>query len=609
MDLPHCLRLLLVAIAFLSAPQVSAQTPQCKDTLEHRRLQEEMWEACGQEEPNVLYKACQDYQTHAKAEGDKESYYNAWVCGIVYNLDRINIRDAYHIVQTMKEDLLHGQKGEEEQFLLPNMLGQVYNACGNVDGASREFQKAIELIKGTKYEATGLSTLYLGLAHIYMNSKYRVSMQWIDEDIKEVERRKDMSRYHRNLANAYAFKAMICFKLHDFEQFWKCQKLAREHEALNTTGSTGSFFPYMNIYQMALENQYDSVYVAIERIPNHKDRYIVKSDILRYQGNYEKAFTTQRRLMHIRDSVTGITIAENIENMDEEMNLIKAEQAAVKRANIILTIAFVLALLMVIALVLAFIQRMRYQRQLVEKNRQLEIANRQARSADEMKTEFIRSVSHEIRTPLNIINGFTQVMMGDVGDVEPGERQQIVETIGDNTRQITSLVNQMLALANESSKDLLKDVEDTDALDICRRAVESMPSVDSDKVKVIFEDQTDGMGTILCTNGDSLLQMLDCLLDNAVKFTEQGYVKLILRKEEEYMLFTVEDTGCGIRADKVDSIFDRFMKADEFKKGLGLGLAYCNETVQKLGGTLVLDKTSEEGTAFTLSLPIKLKIQ
>lgn len=609
MNLSHRLRLLLVAIVFLSVSQVSAQAPQCKDTLEHKRLQKEMWGSCGQEDTAVVYNACKAYQQHAKADGDNDAYYNAWVCRIVYNLDRMNIRDAYHDVQLMKGDLLYGQKGKDEQFLFPNMLGQVYNACGNVSGASREFIKAIELIKGTRYEKTGLSTLYLGMAHIYMNSKYRESMHWINEDIEEVERHKELPRYHRNLANAYAFKAMTCFKLHDISQFWACQKLALEHDALNNTGEKGSFMLYLSIYQMALENQYDSVYVAIERIPNHKDRYIVKSDILRYQGNYEKAFTTQRRLMHIRDSVTGITIAENIENMDEEINLIKAEQAATKRANIILTIAFVLALLMVIALVMAFILRMRYQRKLVEKNRQLEIANRQARAADEMKTEFIRNVSHEIRTPLNIINGFTQVMMGDVNAVEPEERQKVVETIGDNTRQITSLVNKMLALANESSKDLLKDVEDTDALDICRKAIESMPSVDPDKVKVMLEDQTGGMGTILCTNGDSLLQMLDCLLDNAAKFTEQGYVKLTLRKEKEHMLFTVEDTGCGIRADKVDSIFDRFMKVDEFKQGLGLGLAYCKETVEKLGGTLTLDKTSEEGTAFTLTLPIKLKTQ
>jgi hypothetical protein len=132
-----------------------------------------MWGSCGQEDTAVVYNACKAYQQHAKADGDNDAYYNAWVCRIVYNLDRMNIRDAYHDVQLMKGDLLYGQKGKDEQFLFPNMLGQVYNACGNVSGASREFIKAIELIKGTRYEKTGLSTLYLGMAHIYMNSKYR----------------------------------------------------------------------------------------------------------------------------------------------------------------------------------------------------------------------------------------------------------------------------------------------------------------------------------------------------------------------------------------------------------------------------------------------------
>ena len=71
--------------------------------------------------------------------------------------------------------------------------------------------------------------------------------------------------------------------------------------------------------------------------------------------------------------------------------------------------------------------------------------------------------------------------------------------------------------------------------------------------------------------------------------------------------FTIEDTGCGIPSDKIGTIFNRFTKVDEFKEGLGLGLAYCHETVAKLGGTLVLDQTSAAGTTFTLSLPIKLK--
>ena len=138
-----------------------------------------------------------------------------------------------------------------------------------------------------------------------------------------------------------------------------------------------------------------------------------------------------------------------------------------------------------------------------------------------------------------------------------------------------------------------------------------MPDVDPQKVKVVLEDKTGGEAT-LYTNGDSLQQMLDNLLENAVKFTEEGQITLRIAKDEpdqKNMLFTVEDTGCGIPKDRIVNIFDRWVKIDEFKEGLGLGLAYCRETAQKLGGTLTLDKTSEAGTAFTLSLPIETKKQ
>jgi signal transduction histidine kinase len=134
-----------------------------------------------------------------------------------------------------------------------------------------------------------------------------------------------------------------------------------------------------------------------------------------------------------------------------------------------------------------------------------------------------------------------------------------------------------------------------------------MPAVDPTKIKVELNDLTDGEDKKLVTNSDSLLQMLGNILENASKFTEEGYIRLTLEKVSDYFNFIIEDTGCGIPENKISTIFDRFVKVDEFKEGLGLGLAYCHETVEKLGGTLTLDKTSEEGTTFTLSLPIKLK--
>lgn len=599
-------RMILSAVLILAPVLLFAQEPVCKDTVAHHRLQKAMWKACDQDNAKVLYNACKAFQAHANADGDLDSYYNAWVCGIVYNLNRMNIRDAYHITKSMSDDLLEGRGGTDEQFLAPNMLGQVYNTCGNVEGAVNEFKKAVELIKGTKYEKTVLSTLYLGMAHIYINGKLDDAFFWIDEDIKEVEKHPDLPSYYRNMAEAYAFKAMLYFKRFQKDQFWECLRLSRNYEKQNTTGSSGYFLSCMDICEMVLEGHIDEALQATDNLTNLRDRYIMKCDILRYKGEPIEAYKTLRDLMHISDSITGLTIAENIESMDDEMRLMKSEQAAAKRANIVLTIAFVLAILLAVALLMIVLSRKHYQKELESKNRDLNEANKQVMAADKMKTEFIRSVSHEIRTPLNIINGFTQVLTDAENSLGQEERKEIAGTISDNTRQITSLVNKMLALANDNSKDLLKEVEEIDGVALCHRAIQAMPPVDSTRVQVVFEDRTPEGNGRLCTNEDSLLQMLGNMLENSVKFTDKGHIRLILARDESFMSFTVEDTGCGIRKEDVDHIFERFTKGDEFKEGLGLGLAYCHETAHKLGGNLTLNYTSDKGTSFTLSLPTQL---
>jgi signal transduction histidine kinase len=343
-------------------------------------------------------------------------------------------------------------------------------------------------------------------------------------------------------------------------------------------------------------------------LPNLKEQYLLKCDIYRYLGDNEKAFMTQRELMHKRDSITGVMIAENIDRQVEEMQLLRVSQKTTKKMNYILFGCVVLAFIAIVLLHINLLTRRKYNKQLKAKNDELKSAYKQVAVADEMKTEFIRNVSHEIRTPLNIINGFTQVLTDESYTFALNERHSIADTISKNARQITSLVNKMLALANESTKDLMKDVEQTDAIDVCQRAIASMPAVDAELIKVSFEDLTGGHATLM-TNGDSLLQMLGNILENAVKFTEKGFIRLVLEKDKENMIFTVEDTGCGIPVDKVGTIFNRWVKVNEFKEGLGLGLAYCYETAQKLGGSLKLDKTSKEGTSFKLYLPIKLKTQ
>ena len=608
MTLNHWVKYIFCAATLLVASPAASQTDLCNDTAKHNKLRDAMWAACSQEDAHKVYAACWAYQAHCVECKDNEGYYDSWVCGVMYNLDRMNIHDAYHIANTMKDDLVRRRDvAKDEQYLAPKMLGYVYNACGNIPGALREHQRAIELIKGTKYEKDGLSFLYLGLAHIQLNNDTNETLKWLEKDLEELARNKDQKEYWRGIADAYAMKAIVMFKQRKYGEFYKNIAIAEHADVMNGNPLGDIFLPYARIYKKLLDGHVNEALAEVEKFPNLKERYLVSCDIYTYLGETDKAFQMQRDLMHTRDSITGVMIAENIENQEEEMVLLNQKQKAARMMNIVLVVAMVLALMLIVGLALTIYGKRRYQEMLLAKNKELKRAYKQVAAADEMKTEFIRSVSHEIRTPLNIINGFTQVLMDPCGEFEPEERQGLADTIGKNTRQITSLVNKMLALANEHTKDLLKDAEEADALDICHKAMSAMPPVDPMRVHLELMDMTKDQDKTITTNCDSLLQMLGNILENSVKFTDEGYIRLTLSKDKNNFHFTIEDTGCGIPSDKIGTIYNRFTKVDEFKEGLGLGLAYCHETVVKLGGTLVLNQTSTAGTTFTLSLPIKLK--
>lgn len=604
----HWLKTLLLAGALFAAsqPLIQAQSPQCRDTAEHRRLQTAMWDACAQDSQVVVYEACLAFQKHAKREGDMMSAHTAWICGIMHNLGQMNVKDAYHVAQIMKADVMNDENSVEERYLVPNMMGHVYNTCGNIPGAQEELLESAEMIKGTRYEADGLPFIYLALAHVQLNNNLDEALRWVDMTMNTAAQHMDSPNYYRALADAYAIKAIVRFKQRDYVGFRQCIDLMEAAERRNKVPSGDLFLPYARIYKTLLDGNTERALDETDKLKNKKEQYLLKCDIYGYIGDNEKSFMTQRELMHKRDSITGVMIAENIHQQEEEMAMMQKQQKMFKMLNIILFVAFVFAVLTIVMMARNLLIRRSYQKNLLSKNQELEAANKHVMAANEMKTEFIRNVSHEIRTPLNIINGFAQVLTDGDNSFEPEERKDIADTISENTRQITSLVNKMLVLANETTSNLLSKIKGVDVVEICQRAIEAMPKTDAEKIKVFFDNQVQGGGTILNTNGDSLLLMLGNLLENSVKFTDEGKIVLRLKRTKTHFLFSVEDTGCGIPADKVDTIFERFTKVDEFKEGLGLGLAYCHETAQKLGGSLTLDSTSDAGTTFTLSLPIKL---
>ena len=324
-----------------------------------------MWAAGGQDDPDVLYSACKDFHKHVLEEKDMYSVYQAWICGVMFNLGRMNIRDAYLITRQMGEELSNAEDAAEERYFVPNMLGHVYSTCGNISGAKKEFLKAAREIKGTKYEADGLAFIYLALAHAQLDNDLYEAQRWVDRMKAHLERNQNTQNYYRAKADAYAMEAIIKFKQHDIPAFRRSMAEMEDASGKDPENAGDIFLPYARIYQTLIDGHTEEALKDAETLNNEKELYLVKCDIYNYIGDKDKAFQTQQELMYKRDSITGIMIIENLETHAQQMSLMKQQAKMQRRTYLILMHAVFLAILAIVLLSRNIFMRKKYQKELI----------------------------------------------------------------------------------------------------------------------------------------------------------------------------------------------------------------------------------------------------
>lgn len=254
---------------------------------------------------------------------------------------------------------------------------------------------------------------------------------------------------------------------------------------------------------------------------------------------------------------------------------------------------------------------------------QLETANKRLQELDKLKSDFLSSVSHELRTPLTSIRGFAHLIAKDfsrsfapLSDKDPSLRKKS-QRIGDNleiilkeTERLTRLINDVLDLAKiEAGR-----VDWNDGLvnvgQLVRDSINAVEGIFSLKPSVVLRHHVaQGVPNVL-GDADRLQQVLVNLLNNAVKFTEQGEVVVTVYKNDENMVqVDVEDTGIGFSQDEADSIFDKFQQSKmrdtltDKPQGTGLGLAITREIVTRHGGRIWARSEPGAGSVFSLTLP------
>jgi CheY-like chemotaxis protein len=232
------------------------------------------------------------------------------------------------------------------------------------------------------------------------------------------------------------------------------------------------------------------------------------------------------------------------------------------------------------------------------------------RKASELKTRFLSNMSHEFRTPLNSVLALSRLLLDRVdGDLTPEQERQ-VGYIRRSAEGLLELVNDMLDLAKvEAGKADIKSVSFTvhELFGGLRGALR--PLMTRPSVELIFDHHHDVPE--LYTDEAKVTQILRNLISNALKFTEQGEVRVTARHDPAFGLvaFSVRDTGIGIDKADHERIFEEFSQIDtklhRKSKGTGLGLSLSRSLAILLGGTLRVESVLGQGSVFTLSIPAR----
>lgn len=225
---------------------------------------------------------------------------------------------------------------------------------------------------------------------------------------------------------------------------------------------------------------------------------------------------------------------------------------------------------------------------------------------DRAKTNFIATISHELRTPLTIINGNADLLIRGLVGTLTEEQRMLATSIFAQARTMTTLVNNVITIAGLDAGSLTFDIEPVNLTDTLRRAITTAHRAAAAKGLVFEVNIPDDLPKVLADQVH-LTHAISQILDNAVRYTASGTVRLNATYQDHVVRIDICDTGPGIAPEQHETLFTRFSRNIEGlhspERGIGLGLAIASELIQRQGGSLWLAHSSPEGSTFSLTLP------
>jgi len=235
-----------------------------------------------------------------------------------------------------------------------------------------------------------------------------------------------------------------------------------------------------------------------------------------------------------------------------------------------------------------------------------------SKEAERLKSTFLNVLSHELRTPLNIILGYATIIKENLKDRISNEEKVYLDNLYSGSERLFKSITQMLEFAQIEAGNYQLNIESYDLINVFNHCVAPYKKIAAEK-KLDFKTSFEANSMLVEIDLQCTENVINNLLDNAVKFTQQGFidVEVGLLKERDLAVCKVKDTGIGISTEYLDHLYRPFSQENldvgRNFEGNGLGLALAKRYIEKMGGSLLVDSIKSVGTTFTFTLPLSKK--
>ncbi|MBS3777122.1 MAG: PAS domain-containing protein [Bacteroidales bacterium] len=247
---------------------------------------------------------------------------------------------------------------------------------------------------------------------------------------------------------------------------------------------------------------------------------------------------------------------------------------------------------------------------------ELKQAKEKAEESDRLKSAFLTNMSHEIRTPMNGIMGFSQMLQDR--EFATNRQKEFLDIIHSSTKHLLNIINDLVDVSKIQANQLSIQVRPFSLNEVMHQLYSTwnnhLNTNGKDHLELKMDLGLDQEESRIESDFQRLRQIMDNLLNNAIKFTDEGTVAFgYTLRHDHTLLFYVKDTGVGIPPDKKDCIFERFTQASNsssrFYEGTGLGLTISKNLVELLGGEMWVESEEGKGSVFYFTLPYKTQVK